>query len=160
MMSDSNPETSSPPPVERVRQEIDRWLDAVRSTGERTLESLGLAGINRPATPPIDIVELPDEIQVFVDLPGISAESVELTIVGNMLTIAATRRAPDFSNDARFHLRERAVGRYQRSIPLPAAVNDEAIRAETRDGLLIVTLRKSMPGPGRSIPVARGSGEK
>jgi HSP20 family protein len=157
-MSDPNPENSSIPPVERMRQEVDRWLEAVRSTGERTLETLGLTGANRPATPPVDVIELPEEILVQIDLPGVSAESVELSLVGNMLTIAAIRILPEFPGEARFHVRERAVGRFQRSVPLPAAVNDEAIRAETRDGLLTVTLRKAMPTVGRSIPVSRGNG--
>ena len=157
-MREPHPENSSIPPVERMRQEVDRWLEAFRSTGERTLETLGLAGLNRPATPPVDVIELPEEILVQVDLPGISAETVELSLVGNMLTVAATRVAPPFSSDAQFHLHERPIGRYQRSIPLPTAVNDDAIRAETKDGLLTVTLRKAVASIGRSIPVSRGNG--
>ena len=157
-MSDSHPETGGVPPVERVRQEVDRWLDVVRTTGERTLESLGLSGTNRPTTPPVDVIELPEEILVQIDLPGVSAESVELNLVGNMLTVTATRQRQEFSGDSRAHLRERFVGRYQRSIPLPAAVNDDAIKAETRDGLLTVTLRKAVAAPGRTIPVSSGGG--
>ena len=157
-MNEPNSDSGSIPPVERVRQEVDRWLEAVRSTGERTLETLGLAGNDRPSTPSVDVIELPDEVLVQVDLPGVPAESVELSLVGNMLSIAATRVRPERSNEARIHLQERVVGRFQRAIPLPAAVNDEAIRAETRDGLLTVTLRKTVPTPGRSIPVSRGSG--
>ena len=157
-MSDPNPENSGIPPVERMRQEVDRWLEAVRSTGERTLETLGLTGLNRPTTPAVDVIDLPEEVQVLIELPGVSAEGVELSLVGNMLTIAATRNRPEFPVEARFQLRERAVGRFQRSIPLPAAVNEDGIRAETRDGLLSVTLRKAVPTPGRSIPVSRGNG--
>ena len=157
-MNDSNPEHSSVPPVERVRQEVDRWLDVVRSTGERTLESLGLTGASRQANPPVDIIELPEEILVQIDLPGVSAESVELSLVGNMLTVNGLRPSYEFGSDARVHLQERGVGRFQRAIPLPAAVNNDAIRAETRDGLLTVTLRKATPTAGRSIPVSRGGG--
>ncbi len=157
-MNDSSPDNSNVPPVERVRQEVDRWLEVVRSTGERTLESLGLSGANRQANPPVDIIELQDEILVQIDLPGLSAESVELSLVGNMLTVTGTRPAHDFTSDARVHLKERSVGSFQRSIPLPAAVNNDAIRAETRDGLLTVTLRKATLTSGRSIPVSRGGG--
>lgn len=156
----SNPQTDETPipPVERMRQEVDRWLDVFRSTGERTLESLGLSSLSRPAPPPVDVIELPTEIIVQIDLPGVSAESVELSLVGNMLSVAATRVAREFPNEARVHVRERACGRFQRSVPLPAAVDDEAIRAETKDGLLTVTLRRAVPAPGRSIPVTRGNG--
>ena len=157
-MSDPTPDGGSVPPVERVRQEVDRWLEAVRTTGERALETLGLTGANRPSIPSVDIVEMPEEVIIQIDLPGVSAETVELSLAGNMLTVSAFRERGELSSDARLHLRERTVGRYLRSIPLPAAVNDDAIRAETRDGLLTVTLRKAIPTPGRSIPVSRGGG--
>ena len=55
-MSEPESETNAVPPVERMKLEVDRWLEAVRSTGERTLESLGLTGANRTATPPIDVI--------------------------------------------------------------------------------------------------------
>ena len=157
-MSDPNPDNSDIPPVERVRQEVDRWLELVRSKGERTLETLGLSGISRSPSPAIDVIELTGEILVQIELPGVAAESVQLSLVGNMLTINALRLRPEYPPDARFHLKERTVGHFQRSIPLPSAVNDEAIHAETRDGLLTITLRKAVPTPGRSIPVSRGNG--
>lgn len=141
-----------------MRQEVDRWLEAFRSTGERTLETLGLSGLSRPAPPPVDVIELPEEIIVQIDLPGVSAEAVELSLVGNMLTVSAHRKPPSFPPEARFQLQERAYGQFQRSIPLPAAVDEEAIRAETKDGLLTITMHRAVITRGRSIPVSRGNG--
>lgn len=155
-MTNAQPETGGVPPVERVKQEVDRWLEAVKSTGERALETLGLAPGNRPSLPAVDVIELPYEVVVQVDLPGIAAEGVELSIIGNMLTVSATRSLREFSGEARVHVRERIGGKVQRSIPLPAAVNDDGIRAETRDGLLTVTLKKVTPTASRSIPVTTG----
>lgn len=157
-MTDPNSDNSNVPPVERVKQEVDRWLEAVRITGERAMETLGLAGNNRPTVPAVDVLELPDEVLVQIDLPGVSADAVELNLAGNVLTISACRLRPEFANEPRVHLRERVVGRYQRSIPLPTPVDEGAIRAETRNGLLTVTLRKAIPTPGRSIPVSTGNG--
>ena len=117
-----------------------------------------MTGANRQANPPVDVIEFPEEIWVQIELPGVSAESVELSLVGNMLTLTGSRPSIHFSSDARVHLRERGVGNFQRSIPLPAAVNNDAIRAETRDGLLTVTLRKATLTAGRSIPISRGGG--
>lgn len=161
-MSDTSSETDRPadkipPPLERVRHEMDRWLDAAKSTGERALETLGLLGSGRPSMPAIDIVELPEEVVVLIDLPGVSAEAVELSLIGNMLTVKATRTGNDFPDTAnpRLHLTERANVRFERAIPLPVAVNPDAIRAETRDGLLTVSLLKVIAGPSRTIPVVR-----
>jgi len=155
-MTESTPENSSVPPVDRVRQEVDRWLEAVRATGERAMETLGLSG-NKPSVPAADVVELSDEVLVLVELPGVSAETVDLSLTGNMLTLVATRSRQDYPADARIHLRERMAGKFQRSIPLPTAVDHDSIHAETRDGLLTVCLRKQVPTPGRSIPVSSGS---
>lgn len=148
------------PPLDRVRQEMERWLDVARTTGERALETLGLVGSGRPSLPAIDVVELTSEIVVFVDLPGVSAECVHLSLVGNMLTVKASRSGMDFPEKIHRHIFERTCTQYERAIPLPATVDAEKIRAETRDGLLTVTLQKEAAAVGRSIPVTRAGGAK
>lgn len=148
------------PPLDRVRNEMERWLDAARLTGERALETLGLVPSGRPTLPAADIVELTNEIVVFVDLPGVSAECVQLSLVGNVLTVNASRSGMDFPEKIHRHLFERTCTQYLRSLPLPAAVDSDNIRAETRDGLLTVTLKKVSPTPGRSIPVNRAGSAK
>lgn len=155
-------ENVSPPPLDRMRLEMDRWIDAAKSTGERALETLGLLGASRPSVPAIDVIELPEEVVVLIDLPGVVAEAVELSLTGNMLTVKATRAGHSFPAEAapRVHLSERVSLRFERAIPLPAAVNADAIRAETRDGLLTVSLLKALAAPSRSIPVARGAAEQ
>ena len=155
------PADASSPPLERVLQEMNRWFDVAKATGERALETLGMLGPGRTMVPSVDIVELSDEVLVLVDLPGVSAESVQLTLAGNMLTVKGTRS--NFSipqeKNARFHLVERDIVGFERSVPLPVSVNAEGIHAETRDGLLKVTLPKTLAAPHRSIPVTRGGSE-
>lgn len=163
-MSDNQSTQQTPenptPPMDRVRQEMERWLEVARSTGERALETLGLVASGKPSLPAIDVVELTGEIVVFVDLPGVSAECVHLSLVGNMLTVKASRGGMDFPEKIHRHIFERTCTQYERSIPLPAAVDPENIRAETRDGLLTVTLSKMAATPGRSIPVNRAAPTK
>ena len=157
----NRPAEHAPPPLDRMRHEMDRWIDAAKSTGERALETLGLLGTSRPAVPAIDVIELAEEILVLIDLPGVTAESVELSLTGNMLTVKGTRAGHGLSEEAcpRVHVSERVSLRFERAIPLPAAVNADAIRAETRDGLLTVSLLKALASPSRPIPVARSTTE-
>lgn len=165
-MSDAKQDDSSRssggtvPPMDRVKQEMERWLEVARSTGERALETLGLVSSGRPASPPIDVVEHDTEIVVLVDLPGVSVESVHLSLVGNMLTVKASRSVLNYPETSRRHVFERTATAYERAIPLPAAVDMEGIRAETRDGLLSVTLRKPVSSTPRSIPISRAAGSK
>jgi len=148
------------PPLDRVRQEMERWLEVARSTGERALESLGVVASGRLSQPAIDIVELDHEIVLQVDLPGVAAEHVNLSLVGNMLTVKAARQGLDFPESIRRHVFERTSTQFERAIPLPVPVDPDGIRAETRDGLLTVTLKKPALSPGRSIPVVRSTGTK
>lgn len=141
------------PPVERMRQEVDRWLDAVRTTGEKAMESLGIGPAARPCNCPVDVIELAEEVIVQLDLPGISAEMVELNLAGNLLSVSANRPTIELPPGAKVHQRERIGGTFSRSVAIPATVDENAIRAELRDGLLTITLRKITPSPGRSIPI-------
>ena len=163
-MSDANPSgadrtSDNPtPPLDRVRHEMERWLDVARTTGERAMETLGLVNTGRPSIPAIDVVELESEVVVLVDLPGVAAESVQLSLVGNMLTVKASRSGMDFPETTRRHVFERTSTSLERAVPLPAAVDPDDVRAETRDGVLTVTLHKSVASTTRSIPVARAAG--
>ena len=152
------PETT--PPLDRVRQEMERWVEVARSAGERAMETLGTMMSSKPSVPPIDILEIDAELIVLVDLPGVAAESVKLSMVGNMLTVEGTRSVAIFPEVLRRHTIERSPTRFERSIPLPTAVDADHIKAETRDGLLTVTLRKLSPSPGRTIPVGRAGSSK
>lgn len=154
------PSDRGQPPLDRVRQEMERWLEMARTTGERALETLGVVSAGRPLVPAIDVIEQDSEIIVLADLPGVSAEHVYLSLVGNMLTIKATRCSYEISESARRHVSERTATQFERAIPLPATVELEGVRAETRDGLLTVTLQKPAAVAGRSIPVTRATGPK
>jgi len=156
----SHQSENATPPLDRVRQEMERWLEVARTTGERAMESLGLGAAGRVTSPPIDVLEIDSEVIVLVDLPGVTAEGVKLSLIGNMLTVEGTRTIAVFPELVRRHSIERVPAKFERSIPLPTAVDADQIHAETRDGLLTVTLRKLVPTPGRTIPVTHASGSK
>ncbi len=155
----AKPDGKSPPPLERVRHEMDRWIDVAKATGERAMESLGLLNTVRHSTPAVDVIEMPEEVVILIDLPGVPAELVELSLTGNMLCVKAERPNRDFPEAACPRIRERINAGFERAIPLPIAVNAEAIHAETRDGLLTVSLPKVAATASHTIPVTRGSAQ-
>jgi len=150
--------TSSPSPgtFDRVRQEMDRWLETMRITGERALDAVGLASESRPLPPHCDIVETETDLHVLVDLPGVPADAVDLSLTGQNLTLKARRSPPPLLGEgAKWHLRERMILSYERTLPLPASVEMDSVRAVVRDGLLQIVLRKTPQPPARSIPITR-----
>ncbi|MGP8012134.1 MAG: Hsp20/alpha crystallin family protein [Halobacteriota archaeon] len=92
------------------------------------------------STPPVDLVDLPGEIVVLVDLPGVSKDDVKLEGSSDMVEITAERTSKYDDDD---HLiRERAPREYYRSIKLPTNIDDAAARASFFNGVLEVHLPK------------------
>ncbi len=143
--------------VEKLRQELDRWLETAWTQSEKALDAIGIRGCEGQICPAVDVVESANDVVVYADLPGNSAESVQLELAGNMLTIRAERPVMSHSEDDVFHRRERRGGRFERSIPLPAPINADEIIAEVVDGCLKVRLPKSEKARARQIEIRSSS---
>lgn len=144
-------------PFEKIRSELDRWLEAARITGERALDAVGLAAETRPLPPHTDIIETASDLHILVDLPGVVAEAVDLSMTGQMLTLKAIRLpSPLLTEEATIHLRERLTTRFERTYPLPFAVDTDSVTAVVRDGTLHIILKKTAHSQARQIPIQRG----
>ncbi len=142
---------------ERLKGELDRWFDAARIAGERTLDAVGLASDSRPQTPHSDILESETDLHVMVDLPGVGADAVELSLSGQVLLLKAIRLpSPLLTEQTKVHLRERLSTTYERAVALPVPADADSVRATVRDGVLHVTLKKSHFAQARQIPIQRG----
>ena len=143
----SGPVTSS---LEKVRQEIDRIIEGAWTQGERAADMIGL---RRSSCPAVDVDEHPERIQVTIDLPGVPADAIDLAIVGNMLTVQGAY-PPAAREGIQTHQSERPRGTFKRSIPLPATVNADDIRAENRNGVLSISIGKLETAKSKRIPVS------
>ena len=95
--------------------------------------------------PPVDIVETSDRLSVQIALPGVSAESVTVSLEAGLITVSATRGFPAGDRRARVHRLEIPFGRFVRRIALPAGIAAHAIELIGRnlaDGCLTLTFRK------------------
>ncbi len=138
--------------LERMRQELDRWIESARSQGGRALDVFGFRGENK-VLPRLDLIETNEDIRVVMDLAGVDPSLIQVTIVGNMLTIKGHKPPTPTGADQTVHLNERSQGDFERSIPMPAPVNPEDISAESKNGVLTVLLMKSEVAKSRQIPV-------
>lgn len=92
----------------------------------------------RPAAMPIDAFRKGDEFVVQFDLPGVAAESIELTVERNVLSVHAERnRAND--DEIELLIGERPQGTFSRQLFLAETLDSDRLRADYRDGVL--TLR-------------------
>lgn len=94
--------------------------------------------------PAADISESEKEYLVKAELPGVKREDVKLTIDDGVITIAGERKQEKEQKDEKQHRVERFYGTFTRSFTLPENVEEKAIRAESKDGVLYVHLPKKM----------------
>lgn len=87
---------------------------------------------------------------VRAELPGIDpAEDVHLTVADGMLRIKAERRTESESEDKGYLRHELYHGSYSRTLPLPEGVDEDAIAATYKDGILEIRIPNPPAAPGR-----------
>lgn len=104
-------------------------------------------------TPPIDIFETDEGLVLLADLPGVSAETLELQVQDNKLTLFG-RVTPDMPEGARLLHQEYQVGHFLRSFILSDEVDHERISAKLNQGVLEVLLPRLKRSEPRRIHVS------
>jgi HSP20 family protein len=106
----------------------------------------------------IDLRETEDAFVVETVLPGATADNVNISVLGDVLKISARIDESQEQQEARWIMRERRYGAFERTISLPSQVKADEAEAEFRDGILTITLPKSGESRARQIPV-RSTGQ-
>ncbi|HEY6716875.1 MAG TPA: Hsp20/alpha crystallin family protein [Reyranella sp.] len=99
--------------------------------------------------PPIDVLETNDAVLIFVALPGVDAEKVDLVIRGGVLMISGERVLPEELRTAIIHRLELPQGRFERQVPLPAGLYGTP-RSGVAHGCLVIRLPKAASQRARS----------
>lgn len=102
--------------------------------------------------PNVDIVELPHELLVQADVPGLCGEEIDINFEDGTLTLHG-RAKPRNSDDADYLLREYGVGDFYRTFRVSQDIDPSKISAECRDGVLTLRLPKSEAAKPRKIQV-------
>jgi HSP20 family protein len=111
-----------------------------------------VTGRGRPA---VNAWETDDALKVELELPGVQSDQIELSVVGDELSIKVDR--PDAEpQGATYHRRERGVGTFARVVRLPLEVDPDRVEAELRYGVLTITLPKAESARPRKIEVTPG----
>jgi len=103
--------------------------------------------------PAANIAENDKEYTIRADLPEVKKDDIEVTVSNGVLSLRGERRYEKSSEDEKEHRRETFHGTFQRSFALPEDVDVEAIKADTKDGVLIVRLPKRAPKKPESVKI-------
>jgi len=94
--------------------------------------------------PPTDVYETEDDIVVQVELAGVQQADLAVALIDRRLTISGTRADRSAGRRA-YHQMQVRFGDFRTEVELPAAVDEEQVDAEYRDGFLRVRLPKLKP---------------
>ena len=99
----------------------------------------------RPTTrlwcPAADVYRTRDGWIVKVDLAGVAAEDLEITIDGATLLIAGCRRDSFYGEGVTYHQLEITYSRFEKTLRFPCSIEGARLARDYRDGLLILHLR-------------------
>lgn len=130
-----------------VQHEVNRLFDsffsrpATLATGER---------VWMPLT---DMYETKDDVHVTFEVPGVREKEIGISITGDVLTVKGERKWERDVKDEAFHRLERMYGKFERSVPLPVAVQADKVTATYHDGVLDVKLPKADAVKPREIKI-------
>ncbi|MDT8440239.1 MAG: Hsp20/alpha crystallin family protein [Desulfuromonadales bacterium] len=134
--------------MEQLQREID---SAFRGTGFGDPATSGF-GLRR--YPKVNLREDADNLYLEILLPGVDPQQVDLSMLGNTLTLSGERAGEDEAGNGRiWHRLERGTGKFLRSIELPAEVDVDRIKAEAKNGLMLVTLPKAAAAKPQKIAI-------
>jgi HSP20 family protein len=108
--------------------------------------------------PDVDLRETQNAYVLEADLPGFKQDDINITVTGDRLTISGRREQAE-EEDRQYLLRERPAGEFVRTFVLPTGTDPDNVRADFKDGVLMVTIPKRPEVQARKISISKG-GEK
>jgi HSP20 family protein len=124
-------------------RDFDRFFEQVTGTPAR------------PAAMPIDAYRQGEEFTIHFDLPGISADSIDLTVEKNVLTVKAERALAQ-QEGVETLVRERPYGTFSRRLFLGDSLDTDQLQANYANGVLTVTIPVAERAKARRIEVGGG----
>ncbi len=109
----------------------------------------------RPSRMPMDAYRRGDAFVVHFDLPGVRAETIDLTVEQNTLTVTTERSWPSVEGDE-LVIRERPQGTFSRQLMLGDSLDTERITARYDQGVLTITIPVAEQSKARKVQVAPG----
>jgi HSP20 family protein len=103
--------------------------------------------------PPMDVSETAESITVRVELPGLEVKDIDVSLLGDSLTIKGEKTRQEEKKGEHFHCVERYCGSFERSFRLPATVIPEKIEARFEKGILSIELPKTEEAKTKAIKI-------
>jgi HSP20 family protein len=123
--------------LRKMREDMDRLFENMT----RPLAAVPMAeGMMMPA---VDVFEKDNNVMVRANLPGLKKEEIDITATEESITLSGEYKREEEVKEESFLRRERQMGRFSRTVSMPAAIKPDDVKAVFRDGVLEITAPKS-----------------
>ena len=136
----------------RPFRELEEWEQRFDDLFGRPLWRLPVE--ERGWMPAVDVFEKEDRFVVKAELPGMKEGDIDVSVVGDTLSIKGEKKTETEIKEEGYYRCERSYGSFYRSIPLPSNVDANKIEASFEDGVLEVALPKSAKIKPKKIAVS------
>lgn len=129
--------------MDRLQREMNR-LFADYSLNQRRVA---------PSYPALNAWSNENGMMVTAEVPGVNSEDIDISVIGETLTLTGTRRPDDGGESVRYHRQERGYGKFTRTLQLPFPVNVDGVEATFKNGVLTINLPRAEEDKPRKISV-------
>jgi HSP20 family protein len=149
----------------RENDEVGRYFEDIFGRPFLPAAWNRLASEDLAWAPSIEVVEKEDKFLVKAELPGVKEEDINISIIGNTLTIEGEKETGSEIEKKGYYYSETSYGSFSRSITIPSTVDAEKIEANCDKGVLEITLPKTPELKPKKITIATkkkgdGAGKK
>jgi HSP20 family protein len=134
--------------VDRLQHDMNRLFDEFSPMRLRVA----------PTYPALNVWNSDQGLTITAEVPGVSPDDIEISVVGDSLTLSGMRKPEELNEGARYHRQERGYGKFSRVLRLPFAVSVEQIEANFKNGVLSIHMPRAEEDRPRKIAVKSVAG--
>ncbi len=103
--------------------------------------------------PQVDVIDQDNKIVIKATLPGVKKEDLDVSTTDHSVTIRGSTREEQKEEKGEYYRKEIRSGNFLRTVTLPASIDESAIKAKFKDGLLEMTLPKAEGEKRHSVKI-------
>ncbi|MBD2602990.1 Hsp20/alpha crystallin family protein [Scytonema hofmannii FACHB-248] len=131
--------------METLRHQMDKMFDEI-------------AGYNREVTtktwsPAVELEDTNDNLILRAEVPGLEGKDLDIQVAREAVSIAGETRYENKSEERGYLRSEFRYGKFQRTIPLPTAIKNDQVKAEFKNGILILTMPKAEEAKNKVVKI-------
>lgn len=131
--------------LENMRQQMDNFFNRISDSA--------VPGLHAGVFPSINLTEDKEKYHIRAELPGISAEDLDIQATVTNLSISGERKIGNEKKNVRYHRREREAGKFSRAINLPGDINPDGVSASLTHGVLKISVPKAEKAKPKQITI-------